>query len=319
MPDILNAEVLQSIAHNAFYGELLRQEELRVYPKLCELIDQDDLTTTYTSFGSTPEPRQLSGSVASGGQRHFKRVRDYKITGTVVEWEQTVEIDRAVIETNPNEVPRRMREMAAKASIFMDRRFVGTILPASTAGYDGVGIYSASHPESGTNQDNDDTSAAATGTKPSAAELESHLDTELGTLCGFTDDEGTPVNAGVQSFFILVPKTFRYLYKTVLEPATNQERGGLDSSGGSGRFRGMFQVLGSPFVATEDRHYIFTNEGGGGRKAVALLKNKDFEFVTNIGTDSDRWRHDQKAVFSSYARFEFIPWDWKCTYRQVWT
>ena len=315
---VYNDEALQGIAHNAFYGELQNQESKRLWPKLCEVIQQEDLTVTYTSFGSAPEPRQLSGSRTATGVRQAYGVKDYKITGTVVEWEQTIEIPRATIETNPTEIPRKMTEMAAKASMFIDRRFVATILPAATAGYDTVSLYNDSHPESGTNQDNNLTAAVGGGTTiPTAAELETNLDIEIAALKNFTDDHGSPINEGGSEFAILVPTEFEFLYKTVLQPATTQSAQAGDVSGGTGRFRGMFNVMASAFVATADRHYLFVMDTG--RRAVALLKNKDFEFVTNIGTDSDRWRHGQMAVFTSYARFEFVPWDWRATLREVWT
>lgn len=314
----LNAEALQGIARGSFYRSLQSMEGRLVYPHVCEMVDQQDLTVTYTSFGGVPEPRQLSGTVASSGQRQAKGVLDYALAVTVVEWEQTVVRPRSVVETNPDEIARVTSEMAIKAQLYMDRYLIGTVLPSTTKlGYDGIALYNASHAESGSNQDNDLTAAAATGTKPTAAELETNLDTELATLKEFQDDQGTPVNAGVSQFAVVVPTEFEYLYKSVLEPLKGQV-GNYDSSSGSGRFRGMFNVYGSPFVATADRHYTFAM-GDGVRKAVACFKNKDFEFVTNIGTDSDAWRLGQKAIFSSYARFEFMPWNWKSTTRFVWT
>lgn len=310
----LNPEVLQGIARTSFYGTLGAADQERIYPKITQSVDQQDLTVTYTSFGEAPEPRQLSGSVASTGERQAHGVKDYKLVGTVVEWEQTVEIPRSVIETNTPEVSRKMSQMARKASIFLDRRLVGTALSASTAGYDGVSLYNDAHPESGSNQDNNFTPTAATGTKPTVAELEAEIELEIAALKGFTDDKGTPVNEGVMSYTILVPLSFEYLYRSVLEPLKGQAPG-LDISGATGRFRGMFTVIASSFI-TADRHYIFCNRPD--TSAVAYLKNKDYEFVTNIGTDSDMWRFKQVAVFSSYARMEFVPWDWKVTARAVW-
>lgn len=314
--DPLNAEVLQGIARTSFYSALSAEMSMRVFPKLCLEKPVKDETTTFTSFGSVPEPRQLSGSVASTGERQAYGLKDYKLTGTVVEWEQTLEVPRKVCESYPDEMAGKIREMAAKAIMFMDRRFVATVLPASTAGYDGVSLYNDAHPESGTNQDNNLTSAAATGTKPTAAELEADLDTELGALKGFTDDRGTPVNDGVTQFDILVPLSFEWLYRSTLEPLKGQVAA-LDVSGGTGRFRGMFNVHASAFVATADRHYLVARREG--TAPVALLKHKDFEFKSNVGTDSDMWNFKQMGIFYSYARWEFVPWDWKTTVRQVWT
>lgn len=312
-----NAEVLQGISKTSFFGALASQESMRIYPKLAMPIDQSDLTVTYTSFGNVPEPRQLSGTVASTGARQEKHLEDYTLQATVVEFETTVVVPRSVIETNPSEIPRITAQMAEKSSLFMDRRFVATALPSSVAGYDGVSLYNDAHPESGTNQDNNTTSVVASDdTIPTAAELETRIDLDILALHTVTDDQGTPVNEGVDHYTILVPIAYKFLYKNVLEPAKNTLPG-LDVSGGTGRFRGMFTVLGSSFVAAADRHYVFADKVG--TKAVALMKNKQWDFKTNIGTASDLWNFSQKALFTAYARFEFFPWDWKITHRHVWT
>lgn len=316
----INAEILQGIVKTSFYGALQTAEADLVYPKLCQTIAQEDLTVTYTSFGNVPEPRQMSGSVASSGTRQAKALKDYKLTGTVVEFETTASLPRSVVETNPSEIGRITEQMAQKCALFLDRRFIATALPASTAGYDGVSLYNDAHLESGTAQDNNRTAVAAgtvpTTTFPTAAELESALGVEIGALKGFTDDQGTPVNANISRYSIICPITYEYLYRTVLEPQKGQISG-TDVSGGTGRFRGLFTVYASPFVATEDRHYLFGMRPGA--FAVALLKNKDWEIKTNIGTDSDVWNMNQTALFMAYGRFEFYPWDWKTTLIEVWT
>lgn len=312
-----NAEILQSVVKTSFNEALDIAKEGLSYPNLTKPITQDQLTTEYMAFGGIPEPRQMGYTQASSGQRIAKELRDFKLTGSVVPFETTVEIDRAVIETNPSEVPRITSEMAEKCILHMERRFVGTVLPSTTMlGYDGIALYTATHAETGANQDNDLTSAAATGTKPTGAEIESDLDTELASLKAFTDDTGSPVNAGVTKYAILVPAGWEYLYRSVLEPVQGQAMN-VDASGGTGRYRGMFKVYGSPFVATEDRHYLFAIRGSGA--AVALATNKDWEIKTNIGTDADSWNLHNKAVFTAYGRFEFYIWDWKRTLRQVWT
>jgi hypothetical protein len=330
MPQPLNPEVYSSIKHgiaDSFYGTIIAEAHDYAYGKLTKEVQQDDLTVTYTAWGGAPEPRQLSaGATGAGGGRQAKALKDYKLVGTVVEWEQTISLPRSIVETQPGLAAEKAAEMARKAMLFMDRRFVATILPAATAGYDGLSLYNDAHLESGTAQDNNLTSAAATGTKPNAGELESELDLEISTIKKFTDDAGTPVGAATKKWKILVPSAFEYMYGSVVNPAVNNAIPGYDSSAnsvttsfgaGSGRFRGMIEVIGSPFIAADDRHYIFADRPG--YFAVALLKNKDFEVVDNINTDSDEWRLNQTALIHSYARFEFIPWDWKGTIRQVWT
>ena len=317
----INSEVYSAIKHgiaDSFYGTILAEEPDYTYGKLCKPVDQDDLTATYTAWGGAPEPRQLSTALngsGTGGGRQAKQLMDYKVTGSVVEWEQIIEIPRSVVETQPGLAAEKAAELARKALLFMDRRFVGTILDAATLGYDGDALYSTTHTESGTAQDNADTSAAATGTKPTVAELEAQLDLNVALLRLFTDDALTPVNATVKQYLMLIPVEFEPLYNISLG-TSNMAHPGLDVSGATGRFKGMFEIVSSPFVPAT-RHYIFCKRPG--YYPVALLKNKDWEVVDNINTDSDAWRLNQTALIHSYARFEFIPWDWKGTIRQVWS
>lgn len=315
MSNPINAEILQGIVRTSFYESLAVSEQGLLWPKYCKVVTQDELTVTYTSFGAIPEPRQMSGSVASTGQRQVKELKDYKLVGTVVEFETTASLPRAVAETNEGEVKRKVEEMATKCATFIDRRMIATALPASTAGYDGLSLYNDAHLESGTAQDNNLTSAAATGTVPTAAELEADLTTEITSLKGFTDDQGTPVNGNLQGYRIICPIGYEYLYKSVLEPLKGQIA--ADVSGGTGRFRGLFEVDAAPYVATTDRHYLFAKRPG--YYPLALLKNRDWEIRTNIGTDADSWNMGMVALFMAYGRFEIYPWDWKGTLRQVWS
>ena len=179
---VLNAEVLQGIARTSFYGALGAVEAELVHPKLTKEVSQKEITVTYTSFGEVPEPREMSGSVAATGERQTHGVADYKVVGTVIEREQTVGMKRATIETNPGEIPIKTGQMARKAMIYKDRRFIATVLPATTAGYNRVSLYNDAHLESGTAQDNNLTAVAATGTVPTAAELEASLDTEIAAI-----------------------------------------------------------------------------------------------------------------------------------------
>ncbi len=287
-----------------------------MYPKVCEIIDQEDLTVTYTSFGGVPEPRQLSGSRASTGNRQAKSLADYTLTGTVVEWEDTVTLPRAVIETNPQEIGRITTQMAQKASMFMDRQLIATALPSTTAlGYDGIALYSTAHAETGSSQDNRDTHNVTLplGSSGTGAELEAAIGDHLGLLANYTDDVGTPVNAGVSRYTLLCEPAAEFFFKNLVGTANTASASliqGTDVTGGTGKFRGMFDVIGSPFV-TADRYYIFAIDAG--TKAVALLKNKDWDFKSNMGTDSDLWNYEQTALFTAYARWQYVPWNWKVT------
>jgi len=88
---------------------------------------------------------------------------------------------------------------------------------ASGLAYDGAAFFSGSHSEgdSGT-QDNDLTGAASSGTQPTAAEAEAAIMDCVGTMLGFKDDVGEPMNEGASEFLIMVPTVYLAPFAAVM-------------------------------------------------------------------------------------------------------
>lgn len=304
-----NAEILQGIYRKSFFDNFSSGQSSRFYSALSKDIPQSETTSTYTSFGSVPEPNQLSGSAASAGIPSAKALKDYKLAVTVVEHQVKVSMPRSVAEDNPADAQGMVAKLGGKASFYYDRLFIACLTSSTLLGYDGKVIYSATHAESGTNQDNEHTSAGT----PTGAEIETALTTQLGALMAFTDDQGTPVNEGVTSYTLLVNPLQFFTYKSVLDPNLSQQA--IDSSGGTGKFRGMFTVISSALVASKT-HYLFAN---GVDPAVGFFHKTDWDLKSNMYTDSDLWNHSNTAMFTGYARMAFYPWNWKATDRYVFT
>lgn len=314
MPGPINANLQRRINKEAFYAEIEASKNERAWPKFAEKIPQDAASVIRPGFGSIPKPTQISGTAAGMNAAKIKALKDYSYTTTVVEWDLSVGMKRSLFEDNEEEAGRIGRLHGQSASVFFDERAIAQLDSTTALGYDGIALYSGSHPESGTNQDNDRTSTAATGTKPTAAELETALEDNLPTLRDFNDDQGRPVNEGVTRFTIVIPPEFEWVYKLTLDPNLRDQA--IDSSGVTGRFRGMFDVVVSAYVPA-DRHFIFAQNRT--RKALGLYTKTDWDYFSNIGTDSDAWRLGRLAVFTGYSRFEFAPMDWKTTIRHVYT
>lgn len=302
-----NAEILQGIYRKSFFDNLISGEAARFYPKLSKDVPQDTETVTYTSFGSVPEPSQLSGSSTTAGVPGVTVLKDYKLSVTVVEHAVKVGMPRSVAEDNPMDAQGMVGKLGGKASFYRDRQFIACLTSATLTGYDGVVIYSASHPESGTNQTNIDTSAGT----PTGAQIETALTSNIGAIHGFTDDQGTPVNEGVMHFTLLCNPAQYFTYLSVLDPNMSQQA--IDSSGGTGKFRGMVTVIPTALVASKT-HYIFAD---GAEPAVGYFHKTEWDLKSNMYTDSDLWTQSHQARFTGYARFQFKPWQWKSTARYI--
>ncbi len=320
MPGPVNPELTQSIMRTDFFAAVEQAAQQRFYPKLSVPKTQTELTVVYPSLGSVPELRQVGGLVG-GGSRSAVILKDWKLTATLVPWEQTVWMARADAESMPNEVSAKASQMAAKGNKSIDRLFCEALV-ATTAGYDTVSLINNAHPESGTNQDNARTTAAVTATDPTAPEVEASLDEDIGVLKAFTDDQGTPLNEGIEKFTILCHPDHEFAIRTVTSPLMANQA--VDSSGVTGRYRGLADVIVSAYCTSTgktngvvDRMYVFAN---GVDKAMAFCKLKDLEFNTNFRNEnSDAWVQQLMLYMTSYGIFAFVPWRWSSVIQHIWS
>jgi hypothetical protein len=310
----INADLLRRINQEAFYSEIDAAANERIYPKIAEMINQEVTSVIRPGLGAIPKPIQLSGTTGGSNAPRVKQLKDYVFTTSVVEWDLTVEMPRSVVEDLPDEASRIGRMHGSASQVFFDERLVQQLDSTTALGYDGKALFSTTHGESGTSQDNAHTVAAGTGTIPTVAELQAQLALDLVGLRGYTDDQGRPANEGVGQFLILIPPAFEWVYKTVLDPSMAAQS--VDSSGALGQFRGMFETVVSAYVPA-DRHFIFAKSRT--RRAIGLFTKTPWDYKSNIGSDSDAWNFGRMAMFSGYARFELFPWDWKTAVRNVWT
>ncbi len=309
----VSANLTRRINKEAFYAEIDAAKNERIYPMISEAIPQDVASVIRPGMGAIPKPIQLSGTNAGMSGARVKQLKDYEFTTTVVEWDLSIEMPRSTIEDLPEEVARIGRNHGGSATVYFDERMIAQLDSTTANGYDSKPLYSTTHDESGTNQDNARTDAV-TDTLPDVGELETALDEDLVALRNFTDDQGRPVNEGASGWLILIPPEYEYLYRGVLDPTLSAQA--IDASGATGRFRGLFDIRVSAYIAG-DRHFIFAKSRN--RKALGFFEKTAWDYNSNIGTDSDAWQHGRTAIFSGYARFEFLPWDWKTTVRHVFT
>jgi hypothetical protein len=306
-----NPEILQGLYRTSFFDNFTSGQKSRFYSQLSKDVPQEQTTVTYTSFGSVPEPSQLSGTAATAGVPRTTSLKDYKLAVTVNEHKVTVPMPRSVAEDNPIDAANMVGKLGQKASFFYDRKFLACLNSSTLLGYDGKVVYSTTHAESGTNQDNARTATGA-GTI-TAAEMEVGITAALAGLMSFTDDQLTYVNEGVSHFTILCNPLQWAMINNLTNPTMSSQA--IDSSGGTGKFRGMFTVIASALVTTKV-HFIFAD---GGDPAVGFFHKTDWDITSNMFTASDTWTQQMVALFTGYGRFEFYPWNWKNTIKTTYS
>jgi len=311
----VNTPVTSGIIQDDFYASLENAATKRVYPQLSVTKDQTDITETYASFGSVPEPRQMSG-LQGGGAKEAVLLKDWTIVATMFEWEQTVYFRRLVAQSKGQQVRDKAVQLAFKAQKGLDRTFMQGLASTTALGYDAIALFSASHGESGASQTNLLTSAGGGGgAATTASQVEAALVTGTAQLLAVVDDQGTPINDGVDHFTALVHPTQYYAFKTVTSPLMSNQS--VDSSGVTGKFRGTVDVIVSAYVTTTGltggattRAYLFANPDSIPERTMALCRLADWQFNDNIGNEnSDDWNKGE-GYLRSWAAFAWVPWRW---------
>lgn len=308
MPGLINLELTKRIVMDAFYSEVAAAQNERIYPKIAEEIPQEVTSVTRPGFGSVPKPVQLSGTTAGSNAAQARSIKDFKQTTEVVEWDLTINFPRSVVEDVPEEAARKARDLASSGTVFLDERAIAQLESSTALGYDEKPLYSATHNESGTNQDNELTSAGT----PTAAQFESALGELTAALRNFRDDQNRPVNEGFTRYLLLVAPNQERVANIVLNPTMSQHSD--SSSGVTGVYRGQFDIMTSAYVPDKKMFIFALNRT---RKALGYYVKTAWNFTNNIGTDSDAWNYGRTALFSGYARFEMLPRDWKVTARYI--
>jgi hypothetical protein len=306
MAGLINLEMTKRIVMDSFYSEIAAAQNERLYPLISENIPQEVTSVTRPGFGSVPKPTQISGTTAGTNAAQARSIKDYQFTTTVVEWDLTIDFPRSTVEDLPDEAAAKARDLANSGAVFFDERAVQQ-LDGSTVGYDGKALYSTTHDESGSNQDNTATGTVAT---PAASDIEARIGAAIVKLRNFRDDQNRPVNEGTTRYLLLVGPDLERVANIALNPTMSQQA--VDSSGVTGVYRGQFDIRTSAYVPTKKMYLFATNRL---RKALGFYTKTAWSFTNNIGTASDEWNFGRTALFSGYARFELLPRDWKVTVR----
>lgn len=212
-------------------------------------------TGTYAWLGAAPMP------VEWVGDRKPKDANEYSYDVTDKNWDATISVDKDLIEYEQwDEVGRLVANLGMKVRAHRSKR-LSTILEAgfSTVCEDGQYYFDTDHLDAGaeytTTQDNDLTSAAATGTQPTAAEAATGIRSCFNAVYGFKDDRGDPMCPNEEignpaNFIVMVPSAYLTVFRQVLVANTL-------SAAGDNDLKGTFTLRHNPFLTSSAIFYFF--------------------------------------------------------------
>jgi len=237
-------------------------------------------TDTYTSLGAAPMPEVWSGD------RNAKTAieREYALTNKP--YEATVKVDKELIKYQQwDEVGALVSNLGAKARALIP--YLLTILNDggdTTVCEDGQYFYDDDHVTVGaeyqTNQDNDLTSAAATGTVPVDTEMIVQLRLMFNAFYGFKDEYGHPTVPSEENkadFPLLVPPSH-------LSVSKQMENNELYTGPLSNDMMGRFTTRVNPWDTQGDQQCLFWK--GGPRKPFIVQESQGVQLSDQLDFQS---------------------------------
>ena len=254
-----------------------------VYDKHAQIIQSTSASENLVFPGFIPQPREFLGS------RQMQDARDFTYTVTNNEYELTMLVNRKHWEDDQTGlINARLSEMGEVWRSFKDS-LLSTLLAngnvSGNNGFDGVTFHSDDHSSgtTGLTIDNNLTSAAATGTIPTASELLGALETVRGSFLGYTDDTGRPYNsqAATNIRVIVHPGSTRAAFEAMNQTAF---------TGGSGATTefGKEYLMGvdiNLYQASGDSDEMYFSALGSVRKPFIYQERTPLEVIIKAGAE----------------------------------
>jgi len=221
--------VARDIALKGIRGEFLAMLKDRpsLAGRIAQVVTATGASEDFFFAGQVPPMRQWLGS------RLAKDMFQAKVNKELTLYEATLKTDRFEQKDSqlPAYFPGRIADLARSANRKVDERVLGDLIDASESttggegtGYDGFAFHDSTHvdpaAEYTTAQDNDLTTAAATGTTPTLAEFTSAVQTAIETFRGFLDDRGQPWHAELPRVVLVIPPAFERVATEFLKSAS---------------------------------------------------------------------------------------------------
>ncbi len=297
MAAIINTGLLTKGLRSEFFSRY--DATLTHFAKLSTRIPSTSDSETYKWLGSIPKMREWgTGRLARGVRTESYSVENLK-------YESTLEVDRDEIsDDQTGQITIRVQEQAARAATHKDYLISQLLINGESAGftsYDGATFFSDSHSSgsSGT-QDNKLTFNASDHTAVTSAEFASALRIAMGTILGFKDDQGDPMNNSASGFKVVVPAN---LAMTAMEAV-----GSTLINNTSNVLNGLAEVIVFPWLTTATKWYLLKTDG---IVRPFIFQDREPVEFTSQTEDSDEGFRREKYLYGVRARYRMAYGYWQ--------
>ena len=252
---------MSDLGSRAIIGRIFLALEETQPPEWCSAIGMrvasDQASETYKWLGSLPAMREWMGT------RDASRLETFGQTIVNRKYEATLEILRDELRRDKtDQIQMRINELAARAQQHWAKLLTEVVVAGeATACYDGQFFFDTDHAEGDSGaQSNDLTHAAASGTAPTAAEMEVGIFDALEAMLGFNDGGGEPMNQGLSELTVMVPVglfgvTNAAMSNSIITDGTGTRTNNLVSLGGYN-----MRLVVNPRLASATKFYCFRSD-----------------------------------------------------------
>lgn len=311
---ILNQDTIDaaSATFQAKFDEIFANGEAGVYQAFTDTIPTSSKVNEIDVLESMPVVRKWEG------EKRYQSIRASKLSATVIKYEKSFEIDRLDFASDKTgAIGRRISAFMSDAALY-DKIVHDVLVSASGAGptgYDGVALFSASHPRV----------AGSTGSNLTTTALSfAQFDTVMVAGASLRDDEGEPLRISYDTL-IVGPKLMKLAMEITqsnvrlqavandgLEAGTRVAAAAIPNVWGPGSmvFGGgqMTLIVDPRLVGTYDDYYYFLDTKKGPKplhlfefRKPEVIEQTSMDGHTRFNTDKFRWSIEFDAVCTAGA------------------
>jgi hypothetical protein len=224
--------------------------------------------------------------------RLAKKIKQWKHAVSLDKFESTVDVGRELLENDQTmQVRDAIAELAARLNAWKAAR-IAALINANSNAFDGVAFFADTHAwgDSGT-IDNNTTSAAATGTTPTANEAASALATIADTILGYKDDSGEPVNEDITEFAVICGATQAAPHRQAIGNTQLDTGAGTRDNPLKG-YGQKFRLISTPRITATDAIYVVVSGRSTGTPRPFLFVENALERRTTKKGEGSDYAHD---------------------------
>lgn len=265
-------------------------------------------TENYRWLGTVPNMREWgTGRLAKGLRSESYDVENLK-------YELTIEVDRDEIsDDQTGTINLRVREMARRAALHKDFLIGQLLINGATSGfnsYDGLTFFNVAHVsgDSG-NQSNLLTPAATDADNPTVAECKTGIQSAIGTMMDYNDDNGQPSALDMNGLVVVCHPLVQWPFREALNSALISNTDNV--------LRGVADVVPYPYLTEEEDWFLLkTSEV---LKPFIFQDREPIELTSLDTPDTDEGFNREKYLYGVRARYRLTFGEWRYCIKNTFT